>query len=169
VKVRVLPSIVSIPQPKQRLKTVIEMSRLDDLLDIRQQYMRRLHLLEQQEAYEGSSVDPKVIMEIEDIRARIQNLDAEIARLRSARAEPPFGGRDASSAGSIDRLRRTVRELAPPALLAPALRRVQDAEGALARHDKVELDKALGWLEQRIVGLPEPIAGVRRDFDSSEV
>ena len=147
------------------------MSRLDDLLDIRQQYIRRLHLRERQRATEGYSVDPSVIIEIEDITAEIEKLDAEIARLRAARSRSSRPGEDAGPSWNrpIDRLRRVVRELAPPALATPALRRVQDAEDALAKHDAKELDKALGWLEPRITGLDEPIAAVRHEFDRPEV
>lgn len=49
--------------------------------DIRQQiaaYNRRLQLLKQQQTKMGISVDPKIVIEIEDIEAEIEKLQAEL-------------------------------------------------------------------------------------------
>ena len=56
---------------------------------------RRLQKLKEQQALEGPSVDPKILIQIEDIEAEIENLQADLAELdETAEESPPLGFSD---------------------------------------------------------------------------
>lgn len=56
------------------------MTRQDDLRDLIANHSRRLHNLRRQQALQGVAVDPLVLVEIEDIQARIEELQAELEK-----------------------------------------------------------------------------------------
>jgi hypothetical protein len=67
------------------------MSRKDDIKKLILNHNRRLQILREQKAIEGRSVDPKILIEIEDIVAEIDSLQAElkeIDRVKSKRDQP---------------------------------------------------------------------------------
>lgn len=56
---------------------------------------RRLQKLKEQQALEGPSVDPKILIQIEDIEAEIENLQADLAELdETAEESPPLNFSD---------------------------------------------------------------------------
>ena len=62
------------------------MSRQADIKKLIITYNRRLQKLKEQQALEGRSTDPKVLIEIENIEAEIERLQMELMRLE---ADPP--------------------------------------------------------------------------------
>src|SRR5688572_8626323 len=58
------------------------------LNELRQTHMRRLRVLELQAAHYGSDVPPHILIEVEDIRAKIRSIDDLIANLPSASLTP---------------------------------------------------------------------------------
>jgi hypothetical protein len=58
------------------------MSRQDEINKLICIHNRRLQILKEQKAVQGGSVDPKIIIEIEDIEAELGNLKAEILESR---------------------------------------------------------------------------------------
>lgn len=67
------------------------MSSKDDLKNLIIKHNRRLFKLKEQIAVSGMSVDPKILIEAEDIEAEIQDLQAELETLAEAEEEaaPP--------------------------------------------------------------------------------
>lgn len=55
---------------------------------LRQTHLRRMRVLEQQAAYSGASARPEVLLEIEDIRAALATLEAELAPEPAAPPRP---------------------------------------------------------------------------------
>ncbi len=53
----------------------------DDLKKLIKSHKRRLQKLKEQEAIKGLSVDPAILIEIEDIKAKIKDLQEETAAL----------------------------------------------------------------------------------------
>src|SRR5689334_17459376 len=64
-----------------RAVDAIDSERRDHLLALRHSHLRRLQVLERQAALTGISSRPEVILEIEDIRAALAAIDAELAAL----------------------------------------------------------------------------------------
>jgi len=58
------------------------MSHQDNIKALILTHNRRLQILKQQRAREGNSVDPKIIIEIEDIEEEIQKLEAKRNQLQ---------------------------------------------------------------------------------------
>ena len=77
------------------------MSYRTDIETLIRRHQRRLQLLKEQRAIEGISADPKIVIQIEDIEAELDQLRAELASLPAEEAAPtsPPSGR-ASPAGS---------------------------------------------------------------------
>lgn len=69
------------------------MSRQDHLQKLIMNHTRRMHILKEQQALAGRSVEPAVIIEIEDIQQMIENLQAELAEIepRPANSAPFLG------------------------------------------------------------------------------
>jgi len=65
------------------------MSRIDGLKKLIIKHERRLQLLKEKQAQDGADTWPQVIMEIEDIEQMIEELQTELAKLRSRTDEPP--------------------------------------------------------------------------------
>jgi len=63
------------------------MSRQDDIKKLITTYNRRLQVLEEQRALQGISVDPKILMEIEDISVQISELETELAEIKLLKIE----------------------------------------------------------------------------------
>lgn len=64
------------------------MARVDDLQTLIREHSRRLQKLKEQEARYGYSVDPHILLEIEDIEAKIQALQTELNQLSAGNAVP---------------------------------------------------------------------------------
>lgn len=71
------------------------MSRQTEIQTLIRQHNRRLQRLKEQRAVEGISVDPKIVIQIEDIEAELEQLRAELATLpkddETATSTPPDG------------------------------------------------------------------------------
>jgi len=59
------------------------MTRREDLKKLIHNHTRRLQILKEQKALEGRSVDPRVLIEIEDIEAEVKDLMTELAIIES--------------------------------------------------------------------------------------
>lgn len=66
------------------------MSRQEHLQKLITNHTRRMHILQEQQALAGRSVEPAVIIEIEDIQQMVENLQAELAEIepRPANSAP---------------------------------------------------------------------------------
>ncbi len=60
------------------------MSRQDDIQKLISNHQRRLQLLQEQQALRGLSTPPDVVIEIEDVEAQIQALQAELEIIRQS-------------------------------------------------------------------------------------
>ena len=64
------------------------MSRQDDIRKLIATYNRRLQIRKEQQALEGPSVPPNILIEIEDIEAELETLKANLAELERVEAPP---------------------------------------------------------------------------------
>ena len=65
------------------------MARKDDIKKLIENHYRRLQRLREQQALEGISVDPKIVIEIEDIQASIEELQTELKRVEAVQEPAP--------------------------------------------------------------------------------
>lgn len=67
------------------------MSRQDDLKKELELWQRRLQKRKEQKATQGISADPSIDIEIEDIEAKVEKLQAELAELGNTESQPVLG------------------------------------------------------------------------------
>ena len=76
---------LSTPPAQPSGLTEEEIMELEDQKELRKTHQRRLYILKQQQATYGLSVDPRVVIEIEDINAKIQEVNTRITELERRR------------------------------------------------------------------------------------
>lgn len=86
------------------------MSRQDDVKNLINHNFRRLQKLKEKRALEGMSVDPKILIEIEDIEALIEKLQIELKTIESRTGSTP----KANTPPSEDIDRASSEERTPP-------------------------------------------------------
>ncbi len=109
------------------------MSCEDHIKNLIANHNRRLQKLEEQKAMEGISVDPKVIIEIQDIKEEIEKLQAELRKVRNDTSEtigetPPKPLRTSSGHLIEPEITKTQVEIARPNL--PQISLVIDQQGS---------------------------------------
>ncbi|MEW5956387.1 MAG: CHAT domain-containing protein [Chloroflexota bacterium] len=75
------------------------MSRPDDLKSLIEKKQRRLQVLKEQQALAGISVDPKIVLEIEDIEAEIEQLRLQLAETETGKVAATASASQAPSGG----------------------------------------------------------------------
>jgi hypothetical protein len=68
----------------------MSIDEVENLKQLIAEHKRRLQVLEKQEAIYGSSVDPRILIEIDDIKVKISSLESVISKIaQSASQRPP--------------------------------------------------------------------------------
>lgn len=65
------------------------MSRQDDIKKLIRAHNRRMQVLKEQKAIQGVSVDPKIVIEMEDIEAEVEKLEADLKEIDEGIAASP--------------------------------------------------------------------------------
>lgn len=107
-------------------------------------YSRRLEKLREHQALYGLSVDPKIIIEIEDIEAQIKNFQAKLKQLESLPETPPQMGPATQDKSEEPRQTRGEGSM-EPAMIATAVVAILSSYLAKAGEDTAEKAGEAAW------------------------
>jgi len=135
------------------------MSAKNDLKKLIANHRRRLQKLKERQALEGLSVDPTVLIEIEDIEARLLELQRDLSRLERGlhRASRPI---DASLSARQAAMLSFIKAFIAETGLSPTIEEIRSAlnisSKSVVHHHLKYLEKA-GYLTR----LPHKSRGIR--------
>lgn len=133
----------------------------DNIRELLHKHFMRLQILKEREAMYGSSVDPWMSIEIEDIEAEIEKLQAELDALGGSAPEPPVASRAPTSSPTA-----TFRQIKVKNLEARLEALVADYEAASNQLNNTlnEVDRAR--LKRQVEGLEQEISQVENELNS---
>lgn len=141
------------------------MSRQDEIKQVISMHNRRLQILEKKSAADGSNTPPNILMEIDDIKTTIANLQSELEGLEHTKVEEPpekIHGLFYATRDALSEFRHTFSSLSseldyiPPAAQANVSQLLRQAEQKL-----LELEKEWNGLNVKSETVEEALKAIQ--------